>query len=272
MGFFSWLFRKSKQKNIKIGLALGSGGAKGFAHLGALRAFEENGIEFDIVAGTSIGSIVGAFYANGYSSVDILELLKRIDFSEFKKLFMMQIDSSGLYQVIKNQLGDLDFNELKKPFKAVATELETGKEKVFESGNVAKALSASSSIPPFFRPVIIDGVKYIDGAYTNAIPADLVKNMGADYVVGIDLSTNKSKAGLLKLIFPTYKSEVENPSAKGYEFSDVMLHPDLNEFSSVSVGAGSFMYDIGYHHALSFIPKIKKDLEELKNKRKKGIN
>ena len=251
MGFFSWLFRKSKQKNIKIGLALGSGGAKGFAHLGALRAFEENGIEFDIVAGTSIGSIVGAFYANGYSSVDILELLKRIDFSEFKKLFMMQ---------------------LKKPFKAVATELETGKEKVFESGNVAKALSASSSIPPFFRPVIIDGVKYIDGAYTNAIPADLVKNMGADYVVGIDLSTNKSKPGILKLIFPTYKSEVENPSAKGYEFSDVMLHPDLNEFSSVSVGAGSFMYDIGYHHALSFIPKIKKDLEELKNKKKKGIN
>ena len=244
MSFFSWILKKSKQRNIKIGLALGSGGAKGFAHLGALRAFEENGIEFDIVAGTSIGSIVGAFYANGYSSVDILELLKRIDFSE-----------------------------LKKPFKAVATELETGKEKVFESGNVAKALSASSSIPPFFRPVIIDGIKYIDGAYTNAIPADIVKNMGADYVVGIDLSTNKSKAGIIKMIFPTYKSEVENPSAKGYEYSDVMLHPDLNEFSSVSVGAGSFMYDIGYHHALSFVPKIKKDIEELKKgKSKKGRN
>lgn len=270
MGFFSWLLKKSKPRNIKIGLALGSGGAKGFAHLGALKAFEENGIEFDLISGTSIGSIVGAFYANGYSSVDILELLKRIDFNEFKKLFMMQIDASGLYQVIKNQLGDLDFSELKKPFKAVATELETGKEKVFDSGNVAKALSASSSIPPFFRPVVIDGVRYIDGAYTNAIPADLVKKMGADYVVGIDLSTTTSRAGLLKKIFPTYKSDVENPKEKGYEFSDVMLHPDLNEFSSVSISAGSFMYDIGYHHALSFIPKIKEDLENLKKGKVRG--
>lgn len=270
MGFFSWLLKKSKPRKIKVGLALGSGGAKGFAHLGALKAFEENGIEFDLISGTSIGSIVGAFYANGYSSVDILELLKRIDFNEFKKLFMMQIDASGLYQVIKNQLGDLDFNELKKPFKAVATELETGKEKVFDSGNVAKALSASSSIPPFFKPVIIDGVRYIDGAYTNAIPADLVKKMGADYVVGIDLSTTTSRAGILKKLFPTYKSDVENPKGKGYEFSDVMLHPDLNEFSSVSISAGSFMYDIGYHHALSFIPKIKEDLENLKRGKSRG--
>ena len=270
MGFFSWLLKKSKPRKIKVGLALGSGGAKGFAHLGALKAFEENGIEFDLISGTSIGSIVGAFYANGYSSVDILELLKRIDFNEFKKLFMMQIDASGLYQVIKNQLGDLDFSELKKPFKAVATELETGKEKVFDSGNVAKALSASSSIPPFFRPVVIDGVRYIDGAYTNAIPADLVKKMGADYVVGIDLSTTTSRAGLLKKLFPTYKSDVENPKEKGYEFSDVMLHPDLNEFSSVSISAGSFMYDIGYHHALSFIPKIKEDLENLKKGKIRG--
>ena len=272
MGFFSWLFNKNKPRELKLGLALGSGGAKGFAHLGAIKAFEENGIQFDYIAGTSIGSIVGAFYADGYSSTDILELLKRIDFNEFTNLFMTQMDTSLLYKVIKKHLGDLEFNELKKPFKAVATALETGKEKVFASGNVAKALSASSSIPPFFKPVIIDGERYIDGAYTNSIPADLVKGMGADYVVGIDLSTKSSKAGLLKKIFPTYKSEVENPSAKGYQFSDVMLHPDLNEFSSVSISAGSFMYDIGYHHALSFIPKIKEDIERLKNSKLKRKN
>ncbi len=269
MGFLSWLLNRNKPRQIKLGLALGSGGAKGFAHLGALKAFEENGLEFDFIAGTSIGSIVGAFYANDYSSTDILELLKRIDFNEFTNLFMMQMDSSLLYKLIKKQLGDLEFSELKKPFKAVATELETGMEKVFESGSVAKALSASSSIPPFFKPVIIDGKRYIDGAYTNSIPADLVKSMGADYVIGIDLSTKSSKASILKKIFPTYKSEVENPSAKGYEFSDVMLHPDLNRFSSVSISAGSFMYDIGYHHALSFIPKIKEDLDKLKKSKVK---
>ena len=87
MSFFSWLFRRNKPKKIKIGLALGSGGAKGFAHIGALKAFEENGIEFDVVAGASIGSIVGAFYSAGYSATDIIEMLKRVDFGEIKNLF-----------------------------------------------------------------------------------------------------------------------------------------------------------------------------------------
>ena len=269
MWLLSRLFKKSKPKKIKLGLALGSGGAKGFAHIGALKAFEENGIEFDIVAGTSIGSVVGAFYSAGYTATDILELLKRVDFSEIKNPFMIKMDTFGMFKVIDREIGSLNIEELKKPFKAVATVLESGEEHVFESGSVAKALCASSSIPPFFKPVVIDDVRYIDGAYTNAIPADLVKDMGADYVVGIDLSTEESKTGLLSKIFPTYKSKVSDPRAKGYANSDAMLHPDLNEFSSVAFWHGLKMYDIGYHHALTFIPKIKQDIENLKKKRKK---
>ncbi|MBR2448583.1 MAG: patatin-like phospholipase family protein [Clostridia bacterium] len=269
MGFFSWLFRRNKPKKIKIGLALGSGGAKGFAHLGALKAFEENGIEFDVIAGTSIGSVIGAFIAEGYSSTDISELLKRIDFNEIKNLFMIKMDTSGMFKVIDREIGSLSFEEMKKPFKAVATELETGKEHVFDSGNVAKAICASSSIPPFFKPVVIDGVRYIDGAYTNSIPADLVKEMGADYVIGIDLSTKNSKASLLSKIFPTYKSEVENPKEKGYEFSDTMLHPNLNNYSSISIGSGSQMYDIGYQEAKAHMEKIKQDIKELTYGKKK---
>ena len=267
MGFFSWLFRKSKPKKIKIGLALGSGGAKGFAHLGALKAFEENGIEFDLIAGTSIGSIVGAFYSAGYSATDIMEILKRIDFGEITNVFMIKMDTSGLFKVIDREIGTINIEELKKPFKAVATELESGKEKVFDSGSVATALCASSSIPPFFKPVVIDGVRYIDGAYTNSIPADQVVEMGADYVVGIDLSTRDNKPSILSKIFPTYKSEVEEPWAKGYEFSNVMLHPDLSDYSAISFWHGNKMYDIGYHNALTFIPKIKEDLENFKKKK-----
>ncbi len=263
MGFFSWLFRKSKPKKIKIGLALGSGGAKGFAHLGALKAFEENGIEFDIVAGTSIGSVVGAFYSAGYSATDIMELLKRIDFNEIKNFFMIKMDTFGLYKVIDREIGSMNIEELKKPFKAVATELESGKEKIFDKGSVALALCASSSIPPFFKPVVIEGTRYIDGAYTNSIPADLVSEMGADYIVGIDLSTRDAKPSFLKKFFPTYKSGVKEPWAKGYQFSDTMLHPDLNEYTSIEFWKGNEMYDIGYHHALSFIPKIKQDIENL---------
>ena len=269
MGLFSFLFSRKKERKLKIGIALGSGGAKGFAHIGALKAFEENGIEFDVVAGTSIGSVVGAFYSAGYSATDIIELLSRIDFGEIKNVFMMRMDTFGMFKVVDREIGSLNIEELKKPFMAVATHLESGYEHVFKSGSVASALCASSSIPPFFKPVVIDNERYVDGAYTNALPADLVKEMGADYVVGIDLSTTDSKSGLLAKLFPSYKSKVENPYEKGYANSDVILHPDLNEFNSVAFWHGAKMYDIGYQHALSFIPKIKEDIEALKKKKPK---
>ncbi len=264
MGFFSWLFRRNKPKKIKLGIALGSGGAKGFAELGALKAFEENEIEFDVVAGTSIGSIVGAFYANGYTSTDIFEMLRRIDAKEIANLFMMKMDTSGLFSVIDREIGSLNIEELKKPFKAVATQLESGEEHVFESGSVALALCASSSMPPFFKPVVIDGVRYIDGAFTNSVPADLVREMGADYVVGIDLSTREHKPSILSKLFPTYQSKVKEPWKKGYDNSDVMLHPDLNEYSAVSFGQAGRMFDLGYQSAIDALPKIKEDLEKLK--------
>lgn len=269
MGFFSWLFRRKKTQPIKIGLALGSGGAKGFAHLGALKAFEEFGIKFDMIAGTSIGSIVGAFYADGYSSTDISETLKRVDFGEITNLFMIQMDTSGMFNVIDRELGSLNIEEIKKPFMCVATELETGEEHVFKSGSAARALCASSCIPPFFKPVVIDGKRYVDGAYTNSVPADLVKQMGADYIIGIDLATKESKAGLLKKLFPSYKSKIKEPWAKGYLYSNVVIHPDLNEYSSISINAGSAMYDVGYQAALDAMPQIIEDLEKLKNKKRK---
>ncbi|MBR1983158.1 MAG: patatin-like phospholipase family protein [Clostridia bacterium] len=270
MGFFNFfkLFKK-QPKPIKLGLALGSGGAKGFAELGALRAFEENGITFDVIAGTSIGSIIGAFYASGYTSTDILEMLKTIEIGDVKNGFMINMDTSGLFNVIDKSIGSLNIEELKKPFRAVATELETGDEYVFSLGSVATALVASSSYPPFFKPVVVDNKRYIDGAFTNSVPADLVRQLGADYVIGIDLSNHEPKpSGFLDKLFPTYQGKVEKPWEKGYENSDVMLHPDLSAYKPISFGAGSVMYDIGYQCAIENMPKILKDIENLKKTNK----
>ena len=264
MGFFSWLFGKSKPKKLNLGLALGSGGAKGYAELGALKAFEENGIEFDCVAGTSIGSIIGAFYADGYSVTDIFELLKSVDFSEVKSFFMIRMDTSGLFQVIDRYIGSLTIEELRKPFRAIATHLETGDEYVFDKGSVAKALCASSSYPPFFKPVVIDGQRYIDGAFTNSVPADVVRSLGADYVVGIDLANHNEKPGILNRLFPTYQSKIKEPWSKGYEFSDIVLHPDLKDFRAVSISRSSKMYEIGYQTAVEALPKILSDIKNLK--------
>lgn len=272
MNFFKWFggfFRKQKPKSIKIGLALGSGGAKGFAELGALSAFEEHGIEFDIIAGTSIGSIIGAFYADGYSSTDIFRLISGLELKDLLNVIPYSMDMSNIRSVLDREIGQKNIEELKKPFKVVATEIESGEEKVFDSGNVAIALCASSCFPPFFKPVYIDGARYVDGAFTNSIPADHVKEMGADYVVGIDLANHEAKPSLLSRLFPTYKSKVKEPWSKGYHNSDVMLHPDLRDFHSTSFRYGNEMFDIGYQHALNFIPKIKQDIDKLKNPKKK---
>ena len=270
MGFFSWLFRR-KPKKLKLGLALGSGGAKGFAELGAIRAFEENGISFDVVAGTSIGSILGAFYADGYSSTDMFELFKRINFGEIVTLpKVVNIDTSDLYKVIDKTIGSLDITELKKPYACVATNLDTGEEFVMQSGPVAQAVCASSCIPPFFKPVIIDGKRYIDGAFSNSVPADLVKQMGADFIVGIDLKDYEpNQNSLLNKLFPTYQGKIAEPWAKGYQYSDIILHPDLRGFSSSSFMSGDQMYDIGYKTAIEKIPEIKKMISDLSLGKKK---
>lgn len=268
MGFFAWLKSLRKPKPKKLGLALGSGGAKGFAHLGAIKAFEENGIEFDIIGGTSIGSIVGAFYADGYTSTDIFEMLKKVDIGEIANLFMIGMDTSGLMKVIDRTIGEKNIEELKKPFVAVATEIESGLARPFKTGSTALALSASASIPPFFKPVVIGGDRFVDGAFSDSIPADYVKEMGADYIVGIDLSTPEGKPTILSKLFPTYEKKVDDPKKAGYDNSNVMIHPDLTGYNSTSFKKAYEMYEIGYRATLEVVDKIKSDINNLKSRKK----
>lgn len=265
MGIFKWLFKRSEKPiAIKLGLALGSGGAKGYAELGAIKAFEENNIEFDIIAGTSIGSVLGAFYANGYDSEKLMETVKKIDFNEIKNFLMINMDTAGMFKIIDKNIGSLNIEQLKKPFMAVATNQKTGEEKDFKSGSVAKVLCASSAYPPFFKSVEIDGTEYIDGAFTNSVPADLVKQMGADYIVGIDLATHQTKQGFLSRLLPSYKGKVAEPWSKGYENSNIVLHPDLSEYKPVYFWLGEEMFEIGYKCALEHMDKIKSDINKLK--------
>lgn len=267
--FFCRLFGRKKPKEIKIGLALGSGGAKGFAELGVLRAFEENDVKFDMVAGTSIGGIIGAFYSDGYTSTDIGSLISNMNFSEIISGLMFSMDTDGLFKVLNRELGGLTFEELRKPFAAVATAFDTGAEKVFSSGNVAKALCASACYLPYFKPVVIDGIKYVDGAYVNSVPADVVKNMGADYVIGVDLSVREKKSGFMSKVLPSYDKRVAEPWKKGYDNADVVIHPDLKDFKSTSSASSEKMFDLGYRAAMQVIPKIKEDIQNLKCPKKK---
>ncbi len=259
---------ENKRKPFKIGLALGSGGAKGMAHLGALKAFEEEGISFDFVAGTSIGSIVGALYAKGYSSDDMLALLKEVGVADAQMMLMFALGIIDLREIIDKFTGGAHFSDLKKPFKAVAVDMDSGKEVVISKGELAVALAASSAIPPF-PPVLADNRRLIDGAYLNYVPSDVVKDMGADVVIAVNLGkgkdTNQGIKRALDEIYPNNNVPLAERSKQCYEYSDFVLEPDLSAFSTSSLRGLDEMYAIGYNTAKEKMQQIK---EAIANKLK----
>ena len=154
---FKWLekliYSVTAKKHVRIGLALGSGALKGFAHVGALKAFDEEGITFDVVAGTSIGSIVGAMYACGYNWSEMLACVREFNVFSPSTLFSFAMKREIVTSVIDNMLGGKYFEDTDIPFAAVATDINKGEEVVMKHGSLATALSASSAFPPIFKAV-----------------------------------------------------------------------------------------------------------------------
>lgn len=215
----------------KIGLALGGGGAKGAAEVGVLKVIEQAGIPIDYIAGTSIGAIVGSLYAAGYTAAELdtmfcqqewLSLLtdRRDDIGHepykvkdgvtyifgFPVMGSPSEDSSvGGFGVMRGERveqlidsmikrkGCCDFEQLKIPFRCVAAEFRSAKEVVLSEGQVAKAVRASMAIPGIFKPVSRDDMKLVDGGMVNNLPVDVVKEMGADFVIAVDLQQSEQK-------------------------------------------------------------------------------
>ena len=256
-----WFTFLKRQKTPAIfGLALGSGGAKGMAHLGALKAFEEANITFDVVAGASIGSIVGAMYSAGYSSGDIYRMIKNLDLKEAAAAVLLRAD--GLAYVISRVLDGLeDFSELQKPFSAVTTDLKTGECVVLNQGRLAESLSASSAMPPYFRPVTVDGRVCIDGAFSSSVPSDVCRQMGANFVVAIDLATytesaSQSQKPLLDKLFPGNGVQPGEARTRGRLAADIVIDPVLTGYRASDFGKMEQMFEIGYEAAKRAIPEI----------------
>lgn len=253
------LFKKKKKK---LGLALGSGGAKGMAHVGILRAFDEEGISFDCVAGTSIGSVIGAMYAAGYSSASMIKYLDELDFFAAQTIVKLTLTGKSVEDIFGDVIGGSSFDDLLIPFAAVATDLKTGEEVVIKSGSVAKAMRASSAIPPVLKPASVNGKMLIDGAYVNSVPSDVVKNMGADIVIGVNLSAHlpfndRIKAALDEK-YPDNGVKICDRAMAGRVYSDVLLTPDLQDYSSATVSKAKLneIYEIGYETAKSKMSEI----------------
>ena len=174
-----------------VALALGGGGARGFAHVGVIKALEAAGIRPDIVTGSSSGSIVAALYAAGLSGIELERLAVDLDqgaLIDFSLFGSGWVRGEALQDYVNHAVGNLPIERLAKPFAVVATDAKSGKMVIFNRGNTGLAVRASSSVPDLFIPPVIDGVPYLDGGLTSPVPVRVAKAMGADVVIAVDLT------------------------------------------------------------------------------------
>lgn len=178
----------------KIGLALGSGGAKGICHIGVLKELEKNDIPIDYISGSSSGAIAGAYYAIHGEIESLEQVFAKLTKKDWLKLVHLTdprkaiISKTNIFNFFSKLIGDYKFSDTKIPLAIVATDMNTGKEVIFKKGKIIDAIKASSSLPGIFSPTKIKDKYYIDGGIVNPTPVDVVKDMGADLVIGVDLT------------------------------------------------------------------------------------
>lgn len=200
------LIAKCKKQGLKFGLALGSGSARGMAHIGVIQVLEAYHIPIDMIAGTSIGSVVGSVYATGASAKQMKEAALTMKRSKTISLMVPTLPYSGLISgnraeeiLNKIALKDKTFDDLNIPFAAVATDIKTGAKVILNQGSVIKAVRASISIPGIFTPVKYQDYYLVDGGLVDPVPADVVEKMGADIIIAVSL-TQKSPNSILMIL------------------------------------------------------------------------
>lgn len=190
-----------RKKNIKVGLALGSGSARGWAHIGAIEALQEANIPIHYVAGTSIGAFVGAVYATG-DLASLKEFALQMDWKKVLSYFDIVFPRSGLmngkkvHDLFSSHTKARTFEEFKIPVKMIATDLKKGEKVVIDSGNIIEAIRASVSVPGIFTPVHLNNKWLVDGGLVDPVPVGVARGMGADIVIAIDLNSGLSSGRL----------------------------------------------------------------------------
>jgi NTE family protein len=211
---------EQKNDSIKVGLALGSGAARGLTHIGALKAIEEKGIKISYISGTSIGALIGGAYALGFSVEELEKIALQTDWKLMAKLFSPTlpirslVNTSYITEFLYTLYGNKSFEDLTIPFSAVATDIQTGKMVVIDNGDLLTAIRASISMPIVFSPVTYSNYKLVDGGLVNPTPVDIVKKMKMDKVIAVNLRK-----------FSTYIIDNEN------EKKVLEINSNINELS-----------------------------------------
>ncbi|OEH93934.1 patatin-like phospholipase family protein [Bacillus solimangrovi] len=247
----------------KIGLALGSGGARGFAHLGVLRALQDENIPIDIIAGSSMGSLIGAFYGAGHDMSRLYKLA-----TAFRRKYYLDFTVPKMGFITGNRVKDLihiftkgkQIEELDVKLGVIATDLIKGTKRVFTQGNLPEAVRASISIPGIFVPVKIDGNLYVDGGVIDRVPITTARELGADLVIAVDVSHVKADVEITSIYDVIMQSidilQDELVKSRGLD-ADVMIVPDVTQFSSRAFTNLEEIIQIGEEETRQHIPLIK---------------
>ena len=294
---FGWSQTGHNENPPKVGLVLSGGGAKGLAHIGALKVIEEAGIKVDFVGGTSMGAIVGALYASGYSAKELDSIFRVTDFAGMiqdnvprgAKTFYEKEDSEryaislpftdfnvsipqGISggQNIYNELVRLlfhvkdiqDFKKLPIPFLCIATNVETGEEILMDGGYLPEAIMASGTFPSLFEPSEIDGMILIDGGVVNNYPIDQVRELGADLIIGVDvqhnLSTREALGSATEILLQINNYRTVKDMKEKAKRTDVYIRPDIDEFSVIDFDRSEEIVASGEVGALTKMSELQK--------------
>ena len=224
---------RAAPRKPRVALALGGGAARGFAHIGVIKALETSGIGVDVVVGTSAGSVVGALYAAGHGPFELQKLAIQLDEAAVTDWSLFDrglIKGEALERFINTHVGGRPIEGLRRRFAAVATDLQSGEPIVFQRGNTGTAVRASSSIPGVFPPVTIGGREYVDGGLVAPIPVRAARGLGADLVIAVDISgrpSGKTKAGSLDVLLDTISIMGGALGKTELAVADVLIRPEL---------------------------------------------
>ena len=250
-----------------VGLALGGGMARGCAHVGVLRELERNGIPIDLIAGTSVGSLIGGAYAAGLTPDQIEDLAMNITWNDLGRVTISRLgfyDSKRTEDFIRSNFPVTEFEQTRIPFGAVATDIQTGKMVVFTEGSLPLAIRASCAMPIFYTPVMVNGRMMVDGGLVGHIPASVARMMGADVVIAVDVNSQHLPIPQPTHLFTvmTQALAIMGRSSVGYLYADadIVIRPQIENIRPDDLSKAGELIKAGEEAAQRVAHRIQKML------------